>query len=68
MKDCPDFNPALKLKNAAEYLSIHPESLRLLAREGKITSSRPTGPKGSLRFQIADLNAWLEAGKAQATA
>ena len=46
-------------EEAAKYLSLHPESLRLFARRGKV----PAAKLGRhWRFRKVELDAWLAAG------
>lgn len=50
--------PHLRLTEAAKYLDVHPETLRRWVREGRVDYAR-LGPRGDLRFRVADLDALL---------
>lgn len=50
-------NNLLNIKEAAEYLSVHPDTLRRWEREGKITSIKTEG--GHRRYQKESLDEYI---------
>lgn len=58
----PSYDPILDLVEAAQYLKIHPETLKRKARERDIASVRNAQKGGSkVRFRLSALNAWVRA-------
>lgn len=54
-------DPALSLKEAAEYLGgIHPVELRRMVRMREIACVR-RGERGFIRIRLSELNRWLGA-------
>ncbi len=51
-------DPLLCAVKAAEYLSIHQETLRKLARQRQIPYVRAAGSKSHFKFRLSALNAW----------
>jgi excisionase family DNA binding protein len=55
-----DFEPLLTAAQAATLLSIHPRTLKKMARQGRI----PGQQIGDLwRFRASELNAWWQSGQ-----
>jgi excisionase family DNA binding protein len=53
-----------RTKGAADYLGISPRTLWTLTNLGKLRSVRfNTGGRESVRYDVADLDAWIEAQK-----
>jgi excisionase family DNA binding protein len=52
----------LSLANAAQFMGVHPATLRVWADRGRIVSQRTAG--GHRRFSRADLDAWMAAHRA----
>jgi hypothetical protein len=48
----------LKLAGAAEYLGLHPNTLKNLEKEGKLKPSYHFGERGDRMYLIADLDAF----------
>ena len=55
----PSFDPALNRQEAAAYLDMHPETLGKLARERRIGYIKAPGLRGTIKFKLSHLNAWL---------
>lgn len=56
-----DYDPLLGLKESAEYLSISPVRLRLMASMKEIAVVRAATQQGSpLKFRLSALNAWVK--------
>lgn len=54
----------LRVKEAAAYLNVSPRTLWALSNLGKIPTVRfGTGGRGSVRYDLRDLDAWIEASK-----
>lgn len=58
----------LTLKEVAEILKVHPESVRLLIRGGALQAARIGNGKGLWRIRQADLDAYLDARTVNGTA
>jgi excisionase family DNA binding protein len=55
----------LRAKEAAAYLNMSTRTLWSLSNMGKIPTVRfGTGGRGSVRYDLRDLDAWIEANKA----
>ena len=58
----PSYDPLINSSDAADYLSIHKESLLKMARRGEIASVKDRKkPKGSVFFRLSVLNQWIKA-------
>ena len=59
----PAYDPILGTADAAQYLGVHPETLKKWARLRQIASVRNSAnPRGSeVRFRLSALNAWVKA-------
>ena len=53
----------LKTGEVAEFLRVHPETVRRLARLGKIEGIRLEGRKGGYRFTKGAIDRFLETRK-----
>jgi len=53
----------LKTKEIAKFLRVHPETVRRLARSGKIEGIRLEGRKGGYRFTRKAIDRFLETRK-----
>lgn len=64
LESSPNFDPALRTEDAAEYCGIHSKTLLKDARAGKVAfckrHSEDSG-RGRLRFRLSDLNEYLKA-------
>jgi excisionase family DNA binding protein len=56
----------LRTPEAARYLGVHIETIRRWAREGAIPAAK-LGNRGGFRFKRVDLDAFLEARRAEGT-
>ena len=62
-----EMNKLLKKSDVATLLGIHPESVMRLSREGRFPSPIKfnTSTRGHVRFDEADVVAWLQQRKNQ---
>jgi hypothetical protein len=44
--------PDMKIKQVAEFLNLHPETVRILARQGNFPGAYKTGPTHSSQIRI----------------
>jgi len=52
----PQFEPVLSLKQAAEALKLHPDTLKKMARRGEV----PAMKVGKYwRFRLSELDCWI---------
>jgi excisionase family DNA binding protein len=51
----------LRMKKAAEYMDMHPWSLRQLVQRGELSYISAGDNTSAWRFDIADLDGWIEA-------
>lgn len=56
LRNHPDFDPILTANEAADYLKMHPKTLRHKAHGGEISFVRHGGPGCALKFRLSDLN------------
>lgn len=57
----PHADPA----EVAEYLGVHPDTIRRWHRQGALRGAKITGAyRGPIRFRKVDVEAWAEAKKA----
>jgi excisionase family DNA binding protein len=51
----------LPVSEVAARLHVHPNTVRRLIKNGRLTASRPGGPTGQIRVNTADLDRFMRA-------
>src|SRR5690348_10938764 len=59
--------PALRLKDVAERLDLHPETVRRLLASGQLRGYRPGGTKAGWRVRKSELDRFIEARELEAS-
>jgi len=54
----------MRVRDVADYLDLHPETVREWARTGRLPASKPGGRTSPYRFRRSALDAWLERAEA----
>lgn len=57
IKDHPNYNPAMKPKEAAEYIGVHYKTIMRMAKDGELPCCK--SPGGRVKFRLKDLNEYL---------
>ena len=67
MSEVSDYPPIMTAVQAAEFLSVHPEYLRQMVRDGRVPAHKIPGGRG-WRFLRDELVDWIREQPSQASA